>query len=231
MVGKRGRPNRLPLTGIALGFATLLYLSCRRDPVRATYLERTRPLAGDQLIPDPIASLTHAITIRCRRQDLWPWLVQMGAGRGGWYSYDFIDNGGQPSTEELLPQFQTIATGAVLPALPGAAEAFIVAAYEPERFLVLGWPSQDETYLSTWAFVLDDAGSNQTRLIVRGRAGPGYHFHGVPLWLLKLTAPLGHYVMQRKQLLGIARLAERSRRNRQGSLGRIAIWGRRGRQS
>jgi hypothetical protein len=63
------------VTAVALGFATLLYLSYRRDPVRVTCLERTRPLAGDQLIPEPIASFTHAVTIRCRRQDLWPWLA------------------------------------------------------------------------------------------------------------------------------------------------------------
>jgi hypothetical protein len=207
------RPLPLLITGVALGFATLLHRSYRRDPVRASRLERIRPLAGDQLIPEPIASLTHAVTIRCRRQDLWPWLVQMGAGRAGWYSYDFIDNGGRPSTKELLPQFQSIAVGAVLPALPGATEGFIVVAYEPEHFLVLAWPSRGEAYMSTWAFVLDDVGSNHTRLIVRGRASPGYHFHNLPLWLLKLTAPLGHHIMQRKQLLEIARRAERSHRN------------------
>jgi hypothetical protein len=210
----RGFRKWLPLTGIALGVAaTSLYMSSRRDPVRATRLERNRALAGDQLIPEPIASLTHAITIRCRRPDLWPWLVQMGAGRAGWYSYDFVDNAGHPSAEEVLSQFQSIAVGAVLPGLPGATDGFIVAAYEPERSLVLGWPSQDGGYLSTWAFVLEEARSNQSRLIVRGRAGRGYHFHGLPLWLLKLIAPLGHYIMQRKQLLEIARRAERSRRD------------------
>jgi hypothetical protein len=140
----------------------------------------------------------------------------MGAGRAGWYSYDFIDNGGHPSAEKVLPQFQSIAVGAVLPALPGATEGFIVVAYELEHFLVPGGPSQGGTYLSTWAFVLDEVGSNGTRLIVRGRAGPGYHFHGLPLWLLKLTTPLGHYIMQRKQLLEIARRADRSRRTTDG---------------
>ena len=60
--------------------------------VRASRGERTRPLPGDELIPEPFASLTHAITIRRPRRDVWPWLVQMGAGtRAGWYSYDFID--------------------------------------------------------------------------------------------------------------------------------------------
>jgi hypothetical protein len=199
--------------------------------VRATSGERTRALPGDQFIPEAIASLTHAITIRCRRQDLWPWLVQMGAGRAGWYSYDFIDNGGHPSAEKVLPQFQSIAVGAVLPALPGATEGFIVVAYEPEHFLVLGWPSPGGTYLSTWAFVLDEVGSNRTRLIARGRTGSGYHFHGLPLWLLKLTAPLGHYIMQRKQLLEIARRADRSRRTPLMVVEVDRDWERRRRQS
>ena len=121
-----------------------------------------------------------------------------------------IDNGGHPSADELLPQFQTIAVGAVVPALPGATDGFIVVAYQPERFLVLGWPSQEGMYLSNWTFVLDEVGSDQTRLIVRGRPGPGYHFHGLPLWLLKLAAPIGHYIMQRKQLMGIVRRVERA---------------------
>src|SRR5213593_506430 len=111
------------------------------NPVRATAPERSRPLPGDDLIPEPIASLTHAITVRCDRRALWPWLVQMGAGRAGWYSYDWIDNGRQPSVGELLPQFQTVGVGSLMPALPGVTEGFVVAQYEPKRFLVLGWPS------------------------------------------------------------------------------------------
>ncbi len=159
-----------------------------RSLVRATPAERAQDLAGDHLIPNAFVSLTDAVTTGCRRQDLWPWLAQMGAGRAGWYSYDTIDNGGQPSAEEVLPQFQTIAVGTVLPALPRATDAFIVAEIEPEHFLVLGWPSEDGNYLSTWAFTLEEVAPDKTRLIVRGRAGPGYHFHGLPLWLLKPAA-------------------------------------------
>jgi hypothetical protein len=136
----------------------------------------------------------------------------MGAGRAGWYTYDFIDNGGHPSGEEVMSQFQCIAVGTILPGLPGATDGFVVVAYEPEHSLVLGWPSRDGAYLSTWAFVLEEIRPRQIRLIVRGRAGPGYDFHGLPLWLLKLLAPLGHHIMQRKQLLEIARRAERSHR-------------------
>jgi hypothetical protein len=66
--------------------------------VRATALERTCRLPGDELIAEPIGTLTHAITIWRPTRDVWPWLAQMGAGsRAGWYSYDFIDNGRQRS--------------------------------------------------------------------------------------------------------------------------------------
>jgi len=60
--------------------------------VPASHLERIKPLPGDEVIPERIGSLTHAITIRRPRHDVWPWLAQMGAGsRAGWYSYDFLD--------------------------------------------------------------------------------------------------------------------------------------------
>ena len=72
--------------------------------VRASRVERARTLAGDELIPRPIGSLTHAITIRRAAREVWPWLVQMGAGnRAGWYSYDFLDNGRQRSADRIMP--------------------------------------------------------------------------------------------------------------------------------
>lgn len=173
--------------------------------VRASHMERTRALPGDEVIRESIGSLTHAVTIRRSPHDVWPWLVQMGAGsRAGWYSYDVIDNGGHPSATRIVPGLQDVAAGTLFPALPGVTEGFIVLAYEPERFLLLGWPSQDDTYLTTWAFVLEPADHDSTRLIVRNRAGRGFRFHGLPMWAIEL----GHFVMQRKQLLGIARRAE-----------------------
>src|SRR5205823_14029244 len=80
---------------LSMAFSPRISASLRR--VNASRNERMRALAGDEWIPRPIGSLTNAITIKCSRQDLWPWLVQMGAGRAGWYSYDFIDNGSRQS--------------------------------------------------------------------------------------------------------------------------------------
>ena len=75
--------------------------------VRATTDERARALPGDERIPQAIDSLTHGVTIRRPARDVWPWLVQMGAGsRGGWYSYDWLDNGRKPSAARIVPDLQ-----------------------------------------------------------------------------------------------------------------------------
>ena len=176
--------------------------------VRADHDERFRDLLGDELIPKPTGSVTHAITIRRSAPDVWPWLAQMGSGRGGWYAYDFIDNGGRPSAERILPEFQNVGVGTVFPALPGVKNVFVVTRCEPEHALVLAWRSPDGTYLTTWAFVLERPEPNRTRLIVRGRAAPGYSPYGLPQWFAKLTAPWAHAIMERKQLLGIRRRCE-----------------------
>ena len=177
--------------------------------VRATPDEAERPLPGDELIAQPIGSLVHAVTIQRPLRDVWPWLAQMGAGtRAGWYSYDFLDNGGRPSAERIVPELQELSVSMIFPALPGMTDGFTLLAFERDRFLILGWRSPDGALLMTWAFVLQEAENRATRLIVRARAGRGYQFHRLPWWLGKRVVALVHFMMQRKQLLGIARLAE-----------------------
>jgi len=147
--------------------------------VAASDDERTRRLPGDELIPDPIGQLTHAITINRPRQDVWPWLVQMGAGtRGGWYSYDRLDNGGHPSATRVLPYLQQIRVGMLFPALPGRTDGFHVLALDSGVSLVLGFRAPDGSLMTTWTFVLGDAGNSTTRLITRSRASTKYPFLG-----------------------------------------------------
>jgi hypothetical protein len=177
--------------------------------VRPNRGERWRSLPGDCLIPAAEGMLTHAVTIRRPRKEVWPWLVQMGAGRAGWYSYDQIDNGGRHSVERIVPELQQIRVGDVFPAEPGVRDGFVVLAFEAERFLILSWPSPAGPPVVSWAFVLEEPEPGCTRLIVRVRAGEGYHSpFGLPWWAVKALMPLGHAVMQRKQLLGIARRVE-----------------------
>jgi hypothetical protein len=196
----------LVLFGIVAVLAALAIHSSMQ--VRATPGERARTLAGDDLIPQPIGSVNHAITIRRPPHDVWPWLAQMGSGRAGWYAYDFIDNGGHRSAELILPQYQNIGVGSVFPALPGATDVFVVAQCRPEHSLVLSWRLPSGKCQTTWAFVLEQPQPDQTRLIVRGRVAPGYRPYGLPQWLAIPTGSLAHFIMQRKQLLGIARRAE-----------------------
>ncbi|MCM3881980.1 MAG: hypothetical protein ND807_17870 [Vicinamibacterales bacterium] len=184
-------------------------VECRRRTVRATKEEREEPLPGDEIIATPLASLTHATTIQGAREEVWPWLAQMGAGRAGWYSYDRFDNGALPSAERIYPALQQIAPGTVFPALPGATDGFVLIKHEPMRWLVLGWPDRAGRQMVTWAFILREAGPHTTRLITRATGSEAYRFRGLPPWLGLPLVRLVHFVMQRKQLLGIANRVER----------------------
>jgi hypothetical protein len=181
----------------------------RDRSVAATADEHTRQLPGDALIPESVGQLTHAITIQRPPRDVWPWLVQMGAGsRGGWYSYDRLDNGGRQSATRIIPALQHIVVGTLFPALPWRTDGFTVLHVEPEAHLVIGWQAPDGAPITTWAFVLEDAGGTATRLIVRSRAGRRYPIFGLPAWMGLPLVRAVHCVMQRKQLLGIARRVE-----------------------
>ena len=122
---------------------------------RPTKDELQRPLPGDALVSNAAATVMHAATIRAPVECVWPWLVQMGAGRAGWYSYDWVDNGGKPSASEIIPDLQYIAPGDVMPSLPGTQDSFIVAAVEPQRDLALTVPGAGEGNLVSWEFFLE----------------------------------------------------------------------------
>ena len=189
--------------------AVLAGLAIRANvQVHASAAECAQNLAGDDLISSPIGAINHASTIHRPASDVWPWLAQMGSGRGGWYSYDFIDNGGHRSADRILPEFQTVTVGSVFPALPGAKDVFVVAQCEPGRSLVLAWRLPDGRYQTTWAFVLEQPQPDQTRLVVRGRIASGYRPYGLPQWAATLLGRPAHFIMQRKQLLSIRRRAE-----------------------
>ncbi len=193
----------------------------------ATAVERHRSLTADELVPDPIFTSTHAITISAPPEHVWPWVAQMGAGRGGWYSWDAIDNGGTPSAMRVLPELQTVVPGDVMPAVPGATDAFVVAAVDPPRDLVLTVPDGHGGHAVAWEHVLDPIDGGRTRLIVRGQAsshwldlaraqGPAAHdrifierayaaLAKLPRPLLIAFAGLGHRIMEARHLRGIQR--------------------------
>jgi pimeloyl-ACP methyl ester carboxylesterase len=173
-----------------------------RHSVQATVDEQRRQLPGDELIAEPpTLSMTHAITIRRPPCDVWPWIAQMGAGnRAGWYSYDFLDNRRHRSAVQILPELQHLDVGMVFPALPGETDGFTLVAFERERFLILDFKGPDRVRLVTWVFQLEPLDDDSTRLVVRARGSSGAIGHRI--------LPLVHFIMQRKQLLGIAQRAE-----------------------
>jgi hypothetical protein len=191
------------------GAGWLSWRLLRLQSVRATAPEARAALPGDELIPQAMDRLTHAITIRRPRRDVWPWIAQMGAGtRAGWYSYDWLDNGRRASASRIMPELQHVERGMVFRALPRVTDGFTVLDVDPERSLVLGFQPPGESPTATWAFRLEDAGTDATRLVVRASGGPNYRFLGLPGILTKPLIRCVHFIMERKQLLGIARRAE-----------------------
>jgi len=202
--------------------------------------EAERTLPGDELVTEPTASDTRGLTIDAPPEAVWPWLVQMGYGRGGWYSYDAIDMKGA-SSDAIRPELQTLAVGDVVPTDPGGG--FVVKVVEPEHALVLYIDPEiiaarkDATtvpaaeapglamsgkfletatpprFTAAWAFVLEPLGGGQTRLLERFRVRMDGASTGS-----RFLAPLlgfGVFVMTQRQMLGIRSRAEKLARDRE----------------
>ncbi len=164
----------------------------------ATAEEVNRAMPGDALIPEPGLNTTRAITIRATPEEIWPWLVQMGYGRGGWYSYDRLDNAGRPSADRIIPELQRpLKAGGRLPG--GPEKAFQVISFEPTRSLVLG-PQ------ISWSFGLYPQPDGTTRLVERLRAP---YWWGHPrMYPMIVALDVGDFIMMRKQLLNLKQRIE-----------------------
>jgi hypothetical protein len=218
----RTRPLLLGLvagtTVVAVG-AVLAYPRFGRDRClnwgsRADEVARAMP--GDTLLTQTDIVSTRAVTIDAPVRDVWPWLVQMGPGRGGAYTYDWIENLlglDMHSADRVLPQFQHLAVGDVMQ-LGDAGPTMRAAVVDPERALVFA--SDDGHWV--WAFVLDaDDVTGATRLISRNRIllPPG---GAVSRAINTAVMEPGSLVMESKMLRGIKERAEflRAQRSQEG---------------
>jgi hypothetical protein len=175
--------------------------------------EIRRPLPGDEIVPRPRLAYTRAISIDAPPSAVWPWLVQIGQGRGGLYSYDGLENlvGCElHSADTILPEHQRLAPGDHV--LFGPAEkkfpGQVVLEVIPERALVMcaRHPETRQPERSaTWVFVLEPEGQG-TRLLVRGRNGYAKGATNHVAW--HVVEPIA-FVMERRMLRGLKARAER----------------------
>lgn len=179
---------------------------------------------GDELLPGARAQATHAIDIDAPPERVWPWLVQMGRGRGGWYSWDLLDNGGVRSADRIVPALQTLAVGDFLAMDAKGSAGASVLLLDPARALVLGDSSllpgrrkpASTAPRATWAFSLEPTGDHGTHLAVRVRAE---YAPSLAAELVRRVVTVLHDVMERKQLRTIKHHAEGGRRG--GTIARI----------
>jgi hypothetical protein len=165
-------------------------------------------LPGDDLILAADLVATRAVTIRAAPSDVWPWIAQLGQGRGGFYSYDFLENlvgCDIDSADRIVPAWQDIDVGDEVRL--AREVALTVARVEPNYALVLqgGIPMGSVPYAFTWAFVLRGTNDGSTRLVVRER----YSYSRWWAPLIVEPAEFVRFVMSLRMLQGIRQRAER----------------------
>lgn len=216
-------------TGIALGLAAgaaAAWALSRADRLRvwgATEWEQTAPMPGDEIVGEgPLYRSTRAVEVEAPPEAVWPWLVQLGQGRGGLYSYDWLENLvglDIHSADEIVPELQHLAVGDEVRLTPPGTEpdlVFRVARIEPPSVLVLGpRTSQEEAFgaglpYPSWTFAVNPHPGGRSRLVVRFQlqapeTRPNRVLYG------HLLGPV-HFLMERRMLLGIKERAERTAR-------------------
>ena len=169
----------------------------------ATDEELKTPLPGDDLVHDPKLNATHAITIDAPVENVWPWLVQMGQNRGGFYSYAWLENlvgCRMRNADDVVPEWQELKVGDEVWLHPKAPPLKVLL-IEPGRAIVLE---------KSWGFFLEPIAENGTRLIIRGRGefNPDLKNPIINFLLWRGIFEPAHFIMERKMMLGIKQRAE-----------------------
>jgi len=184
----------------------------------STSAERRRAQPGDDLVAQPTLVTNHAITIAAPAECVWPWLVQMGWHRGGWYTARWVDRvffpANDASADRIVPELQQLDVGDSVPDGPPEAQcAFLVSEIERNHALVLhsrehlplSWRERFAASMNwSWTFSLESLAGGRTRLLVRSRAALAPRWIAVLYWIAIPT----DFVMARQMLHGIRRRAE-----------------------
>lgn len=161
----------------------------------ATDEEVQRPMPGDGLNTNPTFLATRAITIEGTPEEIWPWLMQMGYTRAGFYGYGILENLGSPSAERILPQFQDFQVGDEVPISPAGSMVFDAIA--PNQYLIWGGDASYGSY--TWALYPFDG--TRTRLVLRIRSSHRWMHPGMVA--LDLFTEFTDHLAIRKILQGV----------------------------
>ena len=173
----------------------------------ATDAEVAAAMPGDGLVPHAQFNPTRAITIDAPPAAVWPWLVQVGFGRAGWYADDLLDNFARPSLRKIDPGLQKLELGqwVSMSPTPSDTTAFKVDGFAQNEWLL--WRMPD----STWSWVLRDLGDGRTRLISRIQVHYDWSRPAIAAFGVVLME-FGDFAMMRRMLLGIKQRAESTTR-------------------
>jgi hypothetical protein len=183
-------------------FATSPLMRRRHRTWGATPAEVAAAMPGDSLLPRAQYRATRAVTIAATPAEVWPWLVQVGCTRAGWYADDLLDNFARPSAWEIVPELQDLRVGQWLPMVPNPTErtVFVVDSFAAPSWLL--WRGS----IRTWAWRLVPLEQGCTRLITRLHTIYDWRRPWTPVTVLLME--LADYPMMRRMLRGIRARAE-----------------------
>jgi hypothetical protein len=167
----------------------------------ATDDELARSMPGDDGVAAPSFNATRGVTIHAPAKTIYPWIVQIGMTRAGWYSYDLLDNLGRPSAKQLLPEHQQIYSGQLIPMSPDGKFGIYVKEFRENEWIL--WSDKEGD--STWFWGIYPEGEMRTRLVTRVRMKYRWNF---PAAIFNLLVEFGDIIMMRKCMLGIKERAE-----------------------
>ena len=174
-----------------------------------TAAEQQRPLPGDDIVSAPRIVSTRAITIHGPAETVWPWLAQMGQGRGGLYSYQKLENLARcdiHNADAIHPEWQNPVVGDKVRFGPEPYPFHTIRAIDPGRTLILGSPADERRVPTSWVFHLEPIDDDATRLIARYRSSYEPGMGNTLIWRV-LTDPI-FFVMERRMLIGVRDRAE-----------------------
>jgi hypothetical protein len=170
-------------------------------------------MSGDHIVQKPNFVATRAVSIEAPPTEVWKWIVQIGSGRAGFYSIDFIDNANVPSSRDILPKYQRIEQDYFIPFTPNQKNGMWVKDYREAEY-ILWWDRKEN---GTWSWFLRQTEAGSTRLITRLRTKYDFSF---PWMIYYIFYDFGDIIMMSKCMLGIKERAEKSLFDRRIKSGR-----------